>query len=230
MSTENTQHTPPQRPLGYWLRVVDGLISAEFATAFASEGVDRRDWMLLSALAGDVDVPPFAAKLARRGKRLRRLEDRGWAHEESDGSWTLTDDGREAKERLGAIVNGVRERVAGAVSPEDFATTIASLEAIAHELGGDEPDARAWRHRRGFGRGFGRRGAPGGFGPGPFGRGGFGPGAFGPGPFDEHEGPGRGFQPGPRGRRCGGDHAHGHPAERAYERGFEAGLAHGRSA
>jgi hypothetical protein len=220
MTTENTQHTPPERPLGYWLRVVDGLISAEFATAFASEGVDRRDWMLLSVLAGDVDVPPFAAEFARRGKRLRRLDERGWAAEQSDGTWALTDEGRAAKDRLGAIVDGIRERVSGAVSPDDFATTMASLEAIARELGGDDPDARAWRGGRRFGRRFGRRGMSGFEHDGPSAP--FGPGPFGPGPF--------GHGHGPHGRRCGGQHGHAHPGERAYERGFEAGLAHGRSA
>ncbi|TQJ30257.1 hypothetical protein [Microbacterium sp. SLBN-146] len=244
MTTENAPHTPPQRPLGSWLRVVDGLISAEFAEAFAAEGIDRRDWMLLSVMAGEADVPPFAAKLARRGKRLRRLEERGWASEQSDGTWTLTDEGRQAKERLGAILDGIRQRVAGAVSPEDFATTMASLEAIARELGGDDPDAHAWRGGRGFGRRFGHRGAPR-FehdGPGPFGPGPFGPGPFGPrhrrghAPFGHDDfdvSDGRRFRPGPHGRRCRSEHAHGRPehaTEHAYERGFEAGLAHGRSA
>src|SRR5688572_30245270 len=34
------------RPIGYWLRAVDRLISREFADAFAGAGIDRRDWML----------------------------------------------------------------------------------------------------------------------------------------------------------------------------------------
>ena len=77
-------------------------------------------------------------RFARKGKRLRNLEERGWTEEPGDGTWVLTDEGRAAKERLGAIVDGIRSRVAGAVSPEDFATTMASLEAIARELGWDE--------------------------------------------------------------------------------------------
>ena len=90
-----------RRPLGYWLRTVDGLITREFAAAFAGADVDRRDWMLLNALSGDVELPAFAERFARKGKRLRDLEERGWVEEQGDGTWALTDEGRAAKEQLG---------------------------------------------------------------------------------------------------------------------------------
>ncbi len=187
-TTSPDEQGGPQRPLGYWLRLVDGLLSREFATAFEGEGVTRREWMLLNAHSGDIDAPGLSERLARKGgKRLRRLEQLGWAEEQGDGTWVLTDAGREARERLGAAVSGIRSRVSGAVSPEDYATTVASLEAIARDLGWDEnqPFPRAG----GFGPG---RFGPGGFGPGGFGPGGFGPGGFGSGRF----GPG-GFGPWP---------------------------------
>lgn len=156
--TDETDTAVPgeRRPLGYWLRALDALLTREFAAAFESEGASRRDWMLLNVLSGDVDAPGAAARLARGGKRLRRLEELGWAEEQGDGTWALTDDGRAARERLAAVVDGIRARVAGAVSPEDFATTMASLEAIARELGWDE--ASGYPRGRGFrpwGRGFG---------------------------------------------------------------------------
>ena len=184
-----------RRPLGSWLRIVDGLITREFAAAFAGADIDRRDWMLLNALSGDVEMPSFAERFARKGKRLRNLEDRGWVEEKGDGTWALTDEGRAAKEQLGAVVDGIRSRVAGAVSPEDYATTMASLEAIARELGWEEGQRTP---RRGFGRDFGAGFRPGfgpgfrgGFGPGFRGGPGFGPGfrpGFGPGHDEAHEG------------------------------------------
>jgi hypothetical protein len=164
-----------RRPLGYWLRTIDHLISREFASALADEGVTRRDWMLLNAVSGDVDLPGRAERLARRGKRLAGLEKRGWVDQAGDGTWSLTDEGRAAKERIGAIVDGIRTRITGAVSPEDFATTMASLEAIAHELGWSEDFTGHRGHSgfgRGFDRGFGPRGRGFGFG---FARPGFGP-------------------------------------------------------
>lgn len=206
-----------RRPLGFWLRTVDALITHEFSAAFDGAGIDRRDWMLLNALSGEVELPAFAERFVRRGKRLRRLEERGWAVENGDGTWALTDEGRAARDELSEVVDGIRSRVAGAVSPEEYATTMASLEAIARELGWEE----GRRMPRG---GFGRRG---GFGPGFGPRGGSGHGGdFGPG-----------FAPDPH--HCAHPHAgHGapghrrphHHGERAYERGFDAGFARGRTA
>lgn len=203
--------TPTDRPLGYWLRLVDALITREFASTLETEGVGRRDWMLLNVLSGTIDAPGFAERLARRGKHLRRLEERGWVAQAGDGSWTLTDDGRAAQERLSGLVAGIREKVADAVTPEQFATLTASLEAIARELGWDEKDA--WPaggfRGRGFGPGFG------GFG------GGFGPrfGGFGPG---RGRGPWHGFAP------DGSDDADGSPHPRPMDgpnlhRGFGPG-------
>lgn len=248
-SDEGTTGTAPEgvptdrRPLGYWLRTVDGLITREFAAAFAGAGIDRRDWMLLNALSGDVELPSFAERFIRKGKRLRILAERGWVQEQGDGTWVLTDEGRSAREQLGEVVDGIRSRVAGAVSPEDYAVTMASLEAIATELGWHEGQRMP---RRGFGRGFGpgaesgrgfRNGFGRGFGPG-FG-GGFGPGfggGFGPG-FGSDRSDGRGWAAedsdsgeghdhgregyGPRGAH----HCHPHHGHRSHERGH--GHGHG---
>ena len=207
-------------PLGYWLRAVDALIDREFASALAAEHVDRRDWMLLNAVSGDDDLPGWLASRlhGRGGKRLRALAERGWVTR-TDDVWTLTDEGRAAKARLAGIVDGIHERVSTAVSPEEYATMTASLEAIARELGGGESE----RMPR-LGRRPGRRG----FGPG------FGPG-FGAG-FGREFGPGFGRRGGHHGapEHCGprehrhGDHGAEHRgerhAERAFERGFDAGF------
>ena len=219
------------RPLGYWLRVVDAFITREFAHTLETEGVGRREWMALNVLAGTIDAPGLAERLARRGKLVRRLEERGWAVASDDGHWTLTDEGRAAHERLAGLVDGVRAKVADAVSPEQYAQLTSSLEAIARGLGWDEQ--AAWP-ARGFGRrhGFDRDR---GFGPR---FGGFGPGHG----FDrrhgdeEHDGPRR---PSPvdgpnwhRGFGPGGDprHPHGHGNGHGYRyvRGHDPeGLGHG---
>jgi len=222
----DTTHT--NRPIGYWLRAADRLITREFAIAFEDEGVSRREWMILNVLGGTVDAPELAARIQRGGKKLRGLAERGWVTED-DGAWTLTDEGRAAAARLSEVVAGIRAKVAGAVSPEDFATTLASLEAIARELGWDVDgaplDARGPGRR--FRPGFGRRGRHG-FGP----RDGFGPG-FGPGEHP-HGGHGRpGCADGERhGHHGTGRHGAGHRGhrvvERAYERGFDAGFTRGR--
>jgi len=223
------------RPLGYWLRAADHLISRQFATALEGESVSRREWMLLNVIDGSVDAPDLADRLQRGGKRLRRLEDRGWITKTDEG-WTLTDEGRTAKARLAEIVDGIRARVADAVSPDDYRTTIASLEAIARELGWDEsirmPFGPGRRFTRlGFGPRFGRRH---GFGPDlvpPFAPG------FHAEDGDEGHGP-HGHEHHDHGHHSHGHHGHGRSHghgrghgchhEHAFERGFEAGFTRGR--
>ncbi|WP_194396939.1 hypothetical protein [Microbacterium atlanticum] len=213
-----TARPDDRRPLGYWLRVVDALLARELAAALDAEGISRRDWMALNVLSGDVDAPGMAERLARKGKRLRVLEERGWVQEHGDGSWTLTDLGRAEKDRVGAIVDGIRSRVTGAVGDEAYAALTGSLEAIARELGWDAEADERDRRSAGFGRAGFEAGSRPGFAPG-FRSRGFGP-RFGPGsglgfrgrpqPFgpDIHAGYGpnlhRGFAPG----------RPGHPAER----------------
>ncbi|WP_447943787.1 MarR family winged helix-turn-helix transcriptional regulator [Microbacterium aurum] len=217
-----TDTTTPARPLGFWLRTVDGLLAREFATAFETEGISRRDWRILNVLGGDVVSPDLSARLERGGgKKLRRLIERGWVAGEP-GAWTLTDEGRTARERLGESVAGIRSRIAGAVSDEDFATTLASLEAIARELGWNPEE----RLPRGHGRGFGRRG----FGPPGFdhghGRPGFGHGRPGFGPHGERAGESASHGHCEHGHRGHGHGPHRH-AEHAFERGFDAGFSRG---
>lgn len=235
--SQNPENT--SRPFGYWLKAADRLMAAEFATAFDGEHASRRDWRLLNIVDGTV-----VSDRPLNGHKLHRLVERGWVSPEGEG-WTLTDDGRAAKERLGALVDEIRTTVTEAVSPEDMATTLASLEKIARAFGWDEetplPRARRHgfggpRHGRGFPRGFGR----------PFGRG-FGRGpereamhGFGPHEDAEngcrHGEPGAGHRGHGRGHGHGG-HGHGHGAHRAeriaqhaFERGFDAGFTRGRDA
>ncbi|MBZ4488443.1 eS10 family ribosomal protein [Microbacterium sp. cx-55] len=235
-----TPITPPrERPLGYWLRALDARISERVAAAFEAGGIGRREWMLLNVLSGDVPAPGFAERLARRGKKLRSLADRGWVTE-TDGTWTLTDEGRAAKDRLSETITAVRDEISGAVSPEDFATTMTSLETMARQLGWDEQSTYG-HGRRGFGPGrFGGHG----FGPHPEHRHSFGA-RHGFGPEGEHGfDPRPGFDPrdgfGPDGEHGFGRHGHGmhaqhgcggghgrharNDAEQAYERGFRAGF------
>ncbi|MFZ4895470.1 MarR family winged helix-turn-helix transcriptional regulator [Plantibacter sp. Mn2098] len=238
--TQNTVPTGPsaQHQLGYWLRTVDVSIRSAMHNAFAQQGIGRRSWRTLSAIADGAssideitaampprrrpqDAPdgegrpdarhpgghhfggrPFDGRhfgerptdaraaderssgerhpgghhfgerptdghgprghFGPEGKRRRSTQDvvdelaaRGWitpADGDSDGI-AITDAGRAAHAELLAQVRAVRSTVTDAVSPEDLATTLASLEAIARGFGWDEStmNERGPRGRRGFG-------------------------------------------------------------------------------
>ena len=196
--SQNPENTT--RPFGYWLKAADRLMAAEFAAAFDGEHASRRDWRILNIVDGTAQ-----SDRPLNGNKLHRLVERGWVTPDGDG-WTLTDDGRAAKERLGALVDEIRTKVADAVSPEDMATTLASLEKIARAFGWDEETPLPRGRRHGFGGPRHGRGFPRGFGR-PFGRG------FGPG-----------FRPG-FGPDAGHGHAHGHGSD--FGPDAEHGCRHG---
>lgn len=178
MNTDENNNTSTARPFGFWVTAVDRLLRAEFATVFEDEGVTRRDWRMLNVVddTGASDRP-------LRGRKLHRLIELGWVERTADG-WSLTETGRLAKDRLGVSVQEIRDRIAGAVTPEEFATMSAALEKIARELGWDE-GRKLPRGRR-----FGRHGHAGGFGRGHRG-------------FGHGRGFDRGFRGHERGHECG---------------------------
>ncbi|EYT60460.1 hypothetical protein [Microbacterium sp. UCD-TDU] len=200
---ENTSH-----PFGYWLKAADRLMAAEFATAFDSEHANRRDWRILNAVDGTV-----APDRPLNTHKLHDLTERGWVATDGDG-WALTDEGRAAKDRLGAIVDKIRAKVADAVPAEDMATTLASLEKIARAFGWDEETPLPRGRRHGFGGPRHGRGAPRGFGH----------------RLRHDFGPGMEAESGCRhAHGHGHTHDHGHKTQHAFERGFDAGFTRGRA-
>lgn len=130
-------------PFGYWITAVDRLMRAEFATVFEDEGITRRDWRMLNRIDGTVaDARPV------HGARLHRLVELGWVERTREG-WILTDAGTLAKQRLSTAVDELRARVAGVVTPDEYAAMTASLEKIAREFGWAEGRRLPRRHSRG---------------------------------------------------------------------------------
>lgn len=145
-SGQPEQSEPTGRPFGFWLKLVDRRLSEEMETLFAADGITRRDWRILNLLAGEVRDERLTERLSAKPHALHRLVERGWI----DGMPPkVTDAGRAARVRLEDQVRALRERVAGAVPAEDFATTLRTLEAVARELGWDESQPLPRGHRGG---------------------------------------------------------------------------------
>ena len=147
--------------LGFWLRVTDSLAAERMRSALDARELTRRDWRTLGAVArahaATGEHPEREARmrerLARADARLHELSDRGFVAGTS-GAWELTATGTDTLTQLRAERETIREQITAAVTPEALATTTATLEAIARELGW-EPGAHMKRprahggHRRG---------------------------------------------------------------------------------
>ena len=163
-------HIPTdRRPLGYWLRAIDGPLRENMRDAFAEFGVTRREWRTLTTLhagpasAADVEValPPRRARGIhpdrphrehphREHRTLEQLLDgfvsRGWATLDR-GSYALTAEGERIHDAVLANVQKARATVTAGIPDPDYATTMATLERIATNVGWD-PDTRPERPGR----------------------------------------------------------------------------------
>jgi DNA-binding MarR family transcriptional regulator len=136
------------RPIGYWLKLVDRLIDESFEDVFQHTGLTRRHWQVLTTIregasdeaAVDGVLSPFTgaapdgAHAAAVSAEVDDLVRRGWVTR-GDAGLTVTVAGRQAHHDLLDAVSRSRERIADGVAPEDFATTVATLQRMARNLG-----------------------------------------------------------------------------------------------
>jgi hypothetical protein len=132
-----------QRPIGYWLRLVDGLIDEQFARTLDEHGVTRMQWQLLNVLARgqasvemlDAAVAPF---LVAGGEttldHLTELIESAWVDATPTG-YELTERGHGALDRLTNVVAEQRTVMSASVSETDYLTTVSTLERMATNLG-----------------------------------------------------------------------------------------------
>jgi len=144
------------RPIGFWLKLVDRLIDDGFARTLEEHGVTRRQWQLLTILDASPSsdeqlsaaLRPFlqwdaaaadAGEPATAQENLEELVESDWVVLEG-GFYALTDRGRTLFEKLRVVVGGLRERASEGVSEPDHATTLATLERMATNLGWRDGD------------------------------------------------------------------------------------------
>src|SRR3978361_1052952 len=102
-----------ERPIGFWLRLVENLINDQFASTLDEHGVTRIQWQLLNVLAGgDTTVAALDAAvrlfLVRGGEAssidpLTELIESGWVDASQTG-YELTERGHAARNRLSNVV------------------------------------------------------------------------------------------------------------------------------
>ncbi|MFC3577806.1 MarR family winged helix-turn-helix transcriptional regulator [Streptomyces yaanensis] len=132
-----------QRPLGYWLKHIDGAIEENFGRLLAADGLNRRGWQVLNALSyepitiAELD-DTMAAFLSTDEPTMRpyvdRFVERGWAHIADDDTATLTDEGRQAHQRVSEKSGILRAQVMECLSPEEYGLLVNLLQRVATHL------------------------------------------------------------------------------------------------
>jgi DNA-binding MarR family transcriptional regulator len=134
------------RPLAFWLALVDRLVEEKFSTALEEHGVTRTQWRVLGVLAGGpasatdlegalADMPPDADGSSAEDE-LAELVESGWV--QSDGDYTITERGAAAYERLADGVDALRATLTEGLTDEEQSATAVALERMARNLGWDE--------------------------------------------------------------------------------------------
>lgn len=137
-----------QRPIGFWLKLVDSLITEQFAASLEEHGVTRLQWQVLNLLdhgpATGADLSrmlaPFLASVTGAdeptdpGEHLSELVESGWVSQEAE-TYSLTERGTASLTRLTGVVESIREKVSEGIAAEDYDTTIRTLHRIAGNLG-----------------------------------------------------------------------------------------------
>ena len=131
-----------QRPIGYWLKLVDNLIERQFAGTLDEHGVTRRQWQLLSVLARgmatveqlDDAVRPFFTDDESSAEHLSELIESAWVAATPEG-YEMTDRGFTAFGTLSEVVAQQRTIVGQGISEAEYGETIGVLQKMAHNLG-----------------------------------------------------------------------------------------------
>ncbi len=131
------------RPIGFWLRLVDKLLEERFAEVLEEHGITRGQWQLLNVLSRgsataeavegavepftSVDGEPVSAQLAE-------LIESGWVSL-GGTEYRLTERGEVAHDRLAEVIGELRTHSTEGISGDDYASTLATLERMARNLG-----------------------------------------------------------------------------------------------
>lgn len=129
------------KPIGWYLKEADSLITAAFGNAFESFGLTRFHWQLLRNIAdnGEVYTKAYYPQVARFitpetfQTIITSLQDRDWISVHNDAC-RFTVSGAGAFAEIEERQKHIREKMLEGTYPEDYAHTILFLDRIIQNL------------------------------------------------------------------------------------------------
>ena len=132
-----------RRPIGYWLKHLDGLIEAAFERTLTSKGVTRRHWQALNTLherpstqAAVADaLAPFLADDPGADERvIDELVTRGWVERGEGKVLKLTPVGTRVHAALLRQIQATRQLLMRDVTQEEYLAVVDVLRRMAANL------------------------------------------------------------------------------------------------
>ena len=130
------------RPIGYWLKKVDGLIDWHFERQLGDAGLTRRQWQVVNLLEdGPRSIPELQAELEpflrdspdELSDAVSGLVSRGWADSQNNVI-SLTATGEAQFGLVKAKVAELRRASTLGISPEEYQTAVDVLARMAANL------------------------------------------------------------------------------------------------
>lgn len=134
-----------RRPIGFWLKLLDGLIDQRLDATLSRWSLDRRQWQVINLLNDSPGSKEEAmAALEPFGRQtvevaLADLTASGLVAA-TDGRLRLTTTGENVLGEAHAGVNEDRQRIADGIEADDYLRTIETLRRMAMNLGWRDPD------------------------------------------------------------------------------------------
>lgn len=138
-------HMQTEKPIGYWVKLVDELLETDLERSLDDHGISRRHWQILNVVESNsraasevaVELSPFLDSAATADSYLRELVGKGWL-QTTDGSFELTGSGQTRLRETRDQIRAVRARIAGGVTEQDYTTTLLTLKTMCRNLGWEE--------------------------------------------------------------------------------------------
>ncbi|MGY4972197.1 MarR family winged helix-turn-helix transcriptional regulator [Streptomyces nigrescens] len=135
--------TTPLKPLGYYLKALDALITEDFARTLSAHELTRRDWQVLHSLAlqGSLARPVLSGLLEPFWEPGARTLDevagaliaRGRLTADGD-TLALTEAGRRTHAEVATLVDAGRARLMRGLTDDDYLRTVTVLDRMTANL------------------------------------------------------------------------------------------------
>ena len=142
-----TQAPKPDRPIGYWLKQVDQLLTEQINKAQAAHGVSRSQWQVLNIIneAGRTSKERIFETMQtfidapQLDDIITRLIERGWVEQLVDKTagtvkFQLTEEGLRQHESILDKQKEVRRRAMQGIREDEYALVIQVLQQMASNL------------------------------------------------------------------------------------------------